>query len=154
MSSPLSLAQHEVWHYRLLYCLPWTGNRGNGRSVCSVHSSSSLVPFPLTLFHCSIKDCRPSGTACMAFFNPFLSRFSRWCHHLGFRAQSCPVVEPLGLAGMGCVQPLLTEAPAATGHLHLIQSKTSETIYIKARRSQKKGQTNPKHYIVLRYALV
>lgn len=72
LCSPLSPAQHEVQDSRLHYHFPWSGSRGNGTSVFSVHSSSSLPPLPLTLFHCSIMDCSPSRTCLYGIFSPFL----------------------------------------------------------------------------------
>lgn len=40
------------------------------------------------------------------------------------------------------------------GILHLVQSKISESTYIKVRKIQKKCQSNTKYYILVRYALV
>lgn len=76
MFYPLSPAQHEVQHSRLLYCLPWSGS---GREKC-VFSTQQFLSAPPSPSHCSTAasmNCTPSGTACIAFFHHLIQVFPK-----------------------------------------------------------------------------
>lgn len=111
---------------------PGAAAEGMGE-VCIQYTAVPLCPpFPLTLFpllHHGLQSFR--NLPVWHFFTLSYPGFAQG-------ATTLAVVEPLGLPGMGCVQPFLSEAPAASGHLHLVQAKISESTYIKVRKNQKR----------------